>query len=306
MPIPSLAVFLAQTTETAAETTEGGEDTSTSLGELFQDPAALAERVGEWAVSLAPRVLFAVLTLVVGLWVVKLVSRGMSNVMVKGKLDESLVRFLSSLLRMGLMKLVVIVALGNLGVQTASFVAILGAAGLAVGLALQGSLANFAAGVLILIFRPFKVGDYIEAGGQAGTVEAVAVFMTQLRTPDNKTIIMPNASVTGGSIVNYSAKDTRRIDLVFGIGYGDDIAKAKRVIEEVIRAEPRVLADPAPQIALSELGDSSVNVVARPWVASGDYWPTRFDLIEKVKLAFDANDITIPFPQRDVHLHQVA
>lgn len=303
MQLPSLALFLAQNTDAAAEADAAQ---SPSIAELLKDPAALAEAVGAWAVSLAPRILFAALTLVIGLWVVKLVSRGLSNLMVKGKLDESLVRFLSSLVRMALMALVVIVALGNLGVQTASFVAILGAAGLAVGLALQGSLANFAAGVLILIFRPFKVGDYVEAAGQAGTVEEVQVFMTQLRTPDNKTIIVPNGSITSGSIVNYSTKDTRRIDLVFGIGYGDDIAKAKQVIEKVIRADQRVLAEPAPQIALSELGDSSVNFVARPWVASGDYWATRFDLIERIKIAFDENDITIPFPQRDVHLHQVA
>jgi small conductance mechanosensitive channel len=203
------------------------------------------------------------------------------------------------------MTFIIISALGALGVQTASFIAIIGAAGLAVGFALQGSLANFASGVMLIIFRPFKSGDYVEAGGTSGSVEAIQIFNTTLKTPDNKKVIVPNSQITGDKIVNYSAMDKRRIDLVFGIGYDDNIRQAKEILEKIITEDSRILKDPAPVIAVLELGDSSVNFAVRPWVNTADYWAVYFDITEKVKLTFDENNISIPYPQTDVHIHQV-
>lgn len=200
---------------------------------------------------------------------------------------------------------VVIAALGQLGIQTASFVAIVGAAGLAIGLALQGSLANFAAGVLILIFRPFKVGDFVEVAGVSGAVQNIQIFTTELHTPDNKKVIVPNGGVISGNITNYSANNTRRVDLVFGIGYSEDIDVAKTLLQTVLAAEPKVLQDPAPTIGVVELADSSVNLVCRPWVNTADYWDVYFNVTEAVKKALDAGGISIPFPQRDLHLHHV-
>ena len=190
-----------------------------------------------------------------------------------------------------------------LGIETTSFVAILGAAGLAVGLALQGGLANFAGGVLILIFKPFKVGDFIDAQGHAGVVSEITVFTTVLKTPDNKTIIIPNGALSNGSMVNYSTEEKRRVDMVFGIGYGDDIAKAKQVLKRIVDEDERVLKDPAPQIVVAELADSSVNFNFRVWCTGSDYWSIYFDMNEKVKLEFDKEGVSIPFPQRDVHLY---
>jgi small conductance mechanosensitive channel len=221
-------------------------------------------------------------------------------------MDETLAKFLVALTRITLLTLVIIAAITALGVEPVSFVAVLGAAGLAVGMALQGSLSNFAAGVMLIIFRPFNVGDYVEAGGSAGVVQEIRIFSTILNTPDNKKVILPNSTVTGGNIVNYSANDTRRVDMVFGIGYDDDIKAAKEILEQIVAADNRVLKDPAPKIAVSELADSSVNFVVRPWVKTEDYWNVYFDITEKVKLTFDEKGISIPFPQTDVHLHQVA
>lgn len=220
--------------------------------------------------------------------------------------DPMLASFVGSIVHILAVAFVVIAALGQLGIQTTSLVAIIGAAGLAVGLALQGSLANFASGVMIIAFRPFKVGDFVEAGGAVGVIEGIQIFSTQLKTGDNKTIIVPNAAITGGSITNYSTKDTRRVDLVFGIGYDDDIKKAKSLLEDIVNSDERVLKDPAPVIAVSELADSSVNFIVRPWVNSADYWGVYWDLTETVKLRFDAEGISIPFPQQDVHMHQAA
>jgi len=203
-----------------------------------------------------------------------------------------------------LLAFVVVAALGQLGIQTTSFIAILGAAGLAIGLALQGSLANFAAGFLMIIFRPFNVGDYIEGAGMEGTVEQIQIFTTTLVTLDNKTVIIPNAKLTDDNIVNYTVKGIRRVDLVFGIGYGDDIDKARQVIDDVLGKDKRILNDPAIQISVAELGDSSVNFVVRPWVKCDDYWDVYMDTTENIKKGFDAGGINIPFPQRDVHLYQ--
>ena len=201
---------------------------------------------------------------------------------------------------------VIISAAAQIGIQTASFVAIIGAAGLAIGFALQGSLSNLAAGVMLIIFKPVKVGDYIEGGGAAGSVEAVGIFITTLLTPDNKVVYIPNSTLTGGNIINFSAKDTRRVDMVFGIGYSDDIDKAKKVIEEVLNADTRILKDPAPQIVVSELADSSVNFNVRPWSKTADYWGVYGDIHEKIKLTFDAEGISIPYPQMDVHQDKAA
>lgn len=238
----------------------------------------------------------------VGQYLVKLVSNFLKTTMLKRDMDPALAHFLYSMVRWGALAFVVIAALAQLGIQTASFVAIIGAAGLAVGLALQGSLSNFAAGVLILIFRPFKAGDFVEVAGTSGIVEKIQIFTTELRSPDNKQVIIPNSQVTGGNIINYSAKDTRRVDLVMGISYSDDIDKAKAVIEEVVKADEKVLADPEPVIAVHELADSSVNFVVRPWAKTEDYWAVYWGLTEALKKRFDQEGISIPFPQRDVHL----
>ena len=205
---------------------------------------------------------------------------------------------------MALLAFFIIAALGQLGIETASFVVVLGAAGLAVGLALQGSLSNFASGFLMIIFKPFKVDDYVEAAGVAGTVEEIQVFTTTLKTPDNKTVIIPNSNITGDNIVNWTIKGTRRVDMVFGIGYDDDIDKAKQIISDILAKDDRILDDPPTQIALSELADSSVNFVARPWVKIEDYFGVYCDALENIKKAFDAEGISIPYPQRDVHVYE--
>lgn len=250
------------------------------------------------------KVLAALAIFVVGRWVAKGVRKLVERMMTKGKVDPTLITFTSNMAYIGLLAFIVIAALGQLGIQTTSFIAILGAAGLAVGLALQGSLSNFAAGFLLIIFRPFKVGDLIEAAGVFGVVEAIQIFTTQLKTADNKTVIIPNAKLTDDNIVNWTVKGTRRVDMVFGIGYDDDIDKARSLMAEIIAEDSRILETPAPQISVSELADSSVNFVVRPWVKVEDYWGVHFDLTEKIKKAFDANGVSFPFPQRDVHLYQ--
>jgi small conductance mechanosensitive channel len=264
------------------------------------------ESIRNFVVAHGPAVLKAVVVLVVG-WLVARFLRGLvRRLMVRGGVDPTLIGFCASITYIGLMVLVVVSALGKLGVQTTSFVAVIAAAGLAVGFALQGSLGNFAAGVLLITFRPFKVGDFIEAGGISGAVEEIQVFATTLKTPDNKAITVPNGAITGGNIINYSAKPVRRVDMVFGIGYGDDIKRAKEVIQGVLTGDSRILKEPEPTIAVSELADSSVNIVVRPWVKTADYWGVFFDITEAVKLEFDAQGITIPYPQQDVHMHQAA
>ncbi len=253
-----------------------------------------------------PAVLKALATLIIGWIVAKIITGVVRRLMIKSKVDPTLSGFAGKLTYMVLMTLVAISAIQTLGVATTSFVAVIGAAGLAIGFALQGSLANFAAGTMLILFRPFKVGDYVEAGGVSGIVEELEVFVTTLRTPDNKKVIVPNAIISGGTITNYSANPTRRIDLVFGIGYDDDLKKAKKILEEILAKDDRILKDPAVTIAVGELADSSVNFVVRPWVKTADYWDVHFDLTEAVKLEFDAQGISIPFPQQDVHMHQVA
>ena len=268
----------------------------------WTDPSIIESLLIPWGIRIA----VALAIFIVGRWIAKWLTGMLRKVMARGKLDDMLINFLSSIVYMVLLLAVVMAALDHLGIQTTSLLAVFGAAGLAVGLALKDSLANFSSGVMIILFRPFKVGDFIEAGGATGVVEEVRMFATILRTGDNREIIVPNGQIYSGMITNYSAKPTRRIDLVFGIGYGDDIARAKQIMEDIMKQDERILADPAPSIALGELGDSSVNFNVRPWVNSGDYWPVRADLLEKIKLAFDANGISIPYPQQDVHMHEVA
>ncbi|OQY26936.1 MAG: mechanosensitive ion channel protein [Candidatus Cloacimonetes bacterium 4572_55] len=240
----------------------------------------------------------------IGKWIAGLLKAGVKLLMLKSKVNDTLANFTVNFMYFGLLIVVMIAALSNLGIQTASFVAIIGAAGLAVGLALQGSLSNFAAGVMIIIFSPYKIDDFVEIGDASGWVKEIEIFNTTLKTPDNKIVILPNSTITGGKITNYSTEKIRRVDLVFGIGYGDDLADAKTILTELLKADERILSDPAPVVAVLELGDNSVNFAVRPFVKTEDYWDVFFDLNEKVKLKFDDQGISIPYPQQDVHLHQ--
>lgn len=248
------------------------------------------------------RVLAAAFIFFVGKWVVHKLTDFTEKMMEKRNVELSLRGFLKNILYFGCMAFVILAALSKLGIQTASFIAVLGAAGLAVGLALQGSLSNFAAGVMIIMFKPFKVGEFIDSAGCKGTVKEVGIFTTTLATPDNVKVIIPNGQILSSSIHNYSGNPTRRVDLVFGISYSDNIGAAKEVFQKIIEADERVLKDPAVTIAVSELGDSSVNFVVRPWVLAADYWAVYFDLTEKIKLALEEAGCSIPFPQRDVHV----
>jgi len=231
--------------------------------------------------------------------------RGIAErMMTKGKTDPMIIGFVGSIIYVGLMVFVVLAALGQVGIQTTSFIAILGAAGLAIGLALQGSLANFAAGFLLIMFRPFKVGDFIEGAGISGAVESIQIFTTTLKTPDNKMVIVPNAKLMNDNITNYSAKETRRVDLTVGVSYDADLAQVKQILTDIASKDERVKSDPAPLIAVSELADNSVNLVMRMWANTGDYWAVYFDSTEAVKLRLDEAGIGIPYPQRDVHLYE--
>lgn len=248
-------------------------------------------------------ILIALIIFIIGRMVSKALANLTSKVLQKAEVEETLSTFLRNIIYYALLAAVVIAALGQAGVNITSFIAVLGAAGLAVGLALKDSLSNFAAGVLLILLKFFKKGDYVTAGGESGTVTAVNIFNTVLTTPDNKVIVVPNSSVLGGTIVNVTANDTRRVDLVMGIGYNDDLLKAKQLLEKIVNEDPRVLKDPAPQVEVSELADSSVNFVVRPWCKTSDYWGVYFGITEKVKLTFDQEGISIPYPQTDIHLY---
>ena len=246
----------------------------------------------------------ALVILLIGGRIAKFCSNLTQKTFTKKKVDQAVGSFVASIIYALVLAVTILMALSQVGIETTSFIAILGAAGLAVGLALQGSLSNFASGVLIILLRPFKSGDYVEAGGKSGTVKKIEIFSTELRTPDNKVIIVPNSQIMSDAITNYSRESTRRIDLVIGVSYEADLRKTRAVLESVLKAETRLLNDPAYTIAVSELADSSVNFIVRPWVNSGDYWPTYWSLMENIKIALDDADIGIPYPQMDVHLHK--
>jgi small conductance mechanosensitive channel len=254
--------------------------------------------------SYAIKIVIAILIFVVGKWFAKILTKLFKKTLEKSKTDVTLIKFLGDLIYFGLIVLVVIVALGTLGINTTSFVALIGAAGLAVGLALQQNFSNFGAGVVILFLRPFKVGDFVEAGGAMGVVETIGIFNTSIKTGDNKIIIVPNSNIIGGNIVNYSKEPIRRIDLVIGVGYEDDLKLVKDSLEQIIQNNDKILKDPSAVIALAELADSSVNFNVRPWVKSEDYWGVRSELLEQIKITFDKKGINIPYPQMDIHTKQ--
>lgn len=260
--------------------------------------------IQDYATHYGMKILGAAAILIIGLWVAKILTKSFNKMLLRRKTDQTLVKFFTAMVRVGLIAFVIIAAISQAGIETTSFVAVLGAAGLAVGLALQGSLSNFASGVMLIIFRPISVGDYIEGGGISGSVKEIGIFVTILTSPDNKTIFIPNSKLISDNIVNYSMNDTRRVDMVFGIGYNDDIDKSKKVLNEIIISNEKILKDPAPTIKLHELADSSVNFIVRPWCKTEDYWDVYFEVTETVKKRFDKENIEIPFPQRDVHVHQ--
>ncbi len=259
----------------------------------------------EMAVTYGPKLILAILTFIIGSWIISGLIKSLGKVMEKKNVDPSLTPFLKSLLGVLLRVMLIISVISMVGIEMTSFIAILGAAGLAIGLSLQGTLQNFAGGVMILLFKPFKVGQFIDATGYMGTVKEIQIFNTILTTPDNKRIIIPNGALADSSMTNFSAEPTRRVDWTFGIGYGDDYDKAKEVLLSWIEADPRALKDPEPFVALSELADSSVNIVVRVWVDPADYWGLYFDMNEKVYKEFGKHGLNIPFPQMDVHLDKV-
>ena len=270
----------------------------TSVEDVSQLWLTVQDLATDWGI----KVLAALAIFIIGRWVAKGIRRGVRRMMEKGGADPIIIGFVGSIVYIALLAFVVIAALGQLGIQTTSFIAILGAAGLAVGLALQGSLANFAAGFLMIIFRPFKVGDFVEAAGVAGVVKDMQIFTTTMKTGDNKTIIIPNAKISGDNIINYSAEENRRVDMTVGVAYDADLSKVRDVLNDIISKEERILSDPPPQVAVAELADSSVNFIVRVWTKSGDYWGVKFDATETIKNRFDEAGIGIPFPQRDIHI----
>lgn len=254
-----------------------------------------------WALNIA----FALAIFFIGRWVAKRLVNLSGRLMRRAKLDEMLINFISSIISVLLLLFIIVAALGQLGVDTTSLIALVGAAGLAVGLALQDSLKNFAAGVLLILFRPFREGDFVEVAGIAGICEHISIFNTIMRTGDNREVIIPNGSIYSGVITNYSARDTRRVDMVFGISYDDDLRKAKQILMDIVKSDERVLADPEPVVVVAALADSSVNFNVRPWVKTADYWGVLWDVTEQVKLRFDEEGITIPYPQVQMHTSQV-
>jgi len=248
------------------------------------------------------KVIAALAIFIIGRWIAKGVRRGVRRMMEKGGADPIIIGFVGSIVYIALLAFVVVAALGQLGIQTTSFIAILGAAGLAIGLALQGSLANFAAGFLMIIFRPFKVGDFVEAAGVAGVVKDMQIFTTTMKTGDNKTIIIPNAKISGDNIINYSAEENRRVDMVVGVAYDADLSQVRDVLNDIISKDDRIMSDPPPLVVVGELADSSVNFIVRLWTKSENYWGVNFDTNETIKNRFDEAGIGIPFPQRDIHI----
>lgn len=266
----------------------------------------ILEQITQIALEFGPKMIGAIVVWIIGSWIIKILTKAFSKMLEKGNMEASLVTFLKSIISVFFKIMLVISVLGMVGVEMTSFIAILGAAGLAVGLALSGTLQNFAGGVIILIFKPFKVGDFIDAQGQMGTVKEIQIFNTILKTPDNKTIIIPNGGLATGTMTNYSTEEKRRVDWTFGIAYGDDASKAESVIKRLCNEDSRILKDPEVFVALSQLGDSSVNFVVRAWVNAGDYWGVFFDMNKKIYEVFEKEGLNIPFPQMDVHIQKNA
>ena len=290
--------------ETAAEATTASApvDVMEVIPTSVDDVSELWLMVQNLATDWGLKVLAALAIFIIGRWVAMAIRRGVRRMMERSAVDPMIVSFVGSIVYIALLAFVVIAALGQLGIQTTSFIAIVGAAGLAVGLALQGSLANFAAGFLMIIFRPFKVGDFIEGAGVAGIVKDMQIFTTTLKTGDNKIIIIPNAKISGDNITNYSAEENRRVDMTVGVAYDADLSKVRDVLNDIISKDERIQSDPPPQVAVAELADSSVNFIVRVWTKSGDYWGVKFDATETIKNRFDEAGIGIPFPQRDIHI----
>lgn len=261
------------------------------------------QMIQNMAVDYGVKIVSAILIFIIGKWIAKRITKVLAKILEKQDVDVTLIKFLNNIIYYLLLTAVLVAVAGQLGINTASFLTIIGAAGLAIGLALKDSLSNFSAGVMLILFRPFKVGDNVVIAGEAGKVEEVSVFCTVLNTPDNQKKIIPNSAISSGTIINVTANPTRRVDLIVGIGYDDDIRKAKETLEEICAAEALVLKDPEPTIAVSSLGASSVDLVVRPWVKTDDYWDAYFALTEKIKLVFDEKSISFPFPQQDVHMY---
>ena len=272
-------------------------------GYLDMDTAKLIDSITQISVDFGLRILYAVLIIFVGRWIVKLLLKIIKTALEKTSIEETVRIFVANLLNTLLMVIIFIAAINQLGIETTSIIAMLGAAGLAIGLSLQGSLANFAAGILVVTFKPYKVGDYIEAGSAAGTVLDIQIFSTVLKTGDNKIVIIPNGIIMKDSIVNYSDQATRRVDIVASCGYEDDIDKVKEILWDILNQEDRILAEPEPKIAVSELADNSINFIVRPWVNSSDLWNVKYSILEQIKKRFDEEGISIPYPQRDVHIY---
>ena len=267
-------------------------------------PQEIMNYVIEITSNFGLKLLTALIVVIVGKQLVKILLKVIKVALEKANTEETVRIFIANLLNTVFTVIIFVAAINQLGVETTSIIALLGAAGLAIGLALQGSLANFAAGILIVIFRPYKVGDYIEAGTNVGTVKDIQIFSTVLRTPDNKAIVVPNGSIMDGSITNYSEQPTRRIDIIASCSYEDDLDKVKQVLKTILDSEERILTEPKPQIAVSELAESSVNFIVRPWVNSSDYLPVMYSLLEQIKKTFDQEGISIPYPQSDIHIHE--
>lgn len=274
------------------------------MEEVTQEASKYTEMAFDLAITWGPKVAAAIATLLIGLWIIGVFSRGIGKAMEKRDVDPSLRPFIRTLISASLKVMLFISVIGMVGIEATSFVAVLGAAGLAIGLALQGTLQNFAGGVIILLLKPFKVGDWIDTGSYAGTVHSIQVFNTYLKSPDNKTIILPNGSLANTSLTNFSAEPRRRVDWTFGVAYGDSTEKTRNVLMELINADNRILKDPEPFIAVSELADSSVNFVVRVWVEGADYWGVYFDMNENVYNTFNEKGLNIPYPQMDVHVHK--
>lgn len=269
------------------------------------DSSLLFERGIEMLVNYFPRIILAILTLLFGMWTINFLIKMIDNSMKKNDVEVSLRRFLKSFMRISFKVVLIISVIAMVGVDVSSFIAVLATAGFAIGMALQGSLSNFAGGILILFFKPFKVDEFIEAQGHIGKVESIQILNTVLKTPDNKTVIIPNGVLSNGVITNFTREKTRRVEMIFGVSYKDDIKKVKAVLEKIVKSDKRILKEPAYTIAVKELAESSVNFVVRVWVNGSDFWNVFFDMQETVKLTFDKNKISIPYPQRDVHMKRL-